>query len=254
VTAALSQINFRDIGGVLTRDGAAVKLGVFYRSEGPAGFLDEHQAELRALGLSTVCDLRSKGERDAAPNTWCSSDCRILNVEMNTDVRASHSQDVWDEVRANPSSANLQHAINTSYRAMPYSLLPHIRDITLALIEGETPLLIHCTAGKDRTGFVVALFLSLLNVPDDVILADYAQSEPFMKNPRLRGAIEHSLKIEIGLIPSDEMIRIMTTIDKTHLLNAFAEISVRWNGTNGYFAAGNVDAAMQKRLRATMLR
>ncbi|HXA92710.1 MAG TPA: tyrosine-protein phosphatase, partial [Steroidobacteraceae bacterium] len=63
MTTELSKLNFRDLGGLRSRSGHVVKKGVIYRSEGPANYSAAHRDELAALGVRTVCDLRSEAER-----------------------------------------------------------------------------------------------------------------------------------------------------------------------------------------------
>jgi protein-tyrosine phosphatase len=252
MTAALSRINFRDLGGLPTLDGRRIRPRALYRSEGPARMADDHQAELRALGIRTVCDLRSESEISAAPHTWCGPECRVLTLEMRTDLRAQN-QAVWAALRADPSAANLASVMIASYQAMPHALLTHISTISSALIDDETPLVIHCTAGKDRTGVAVALFLSVLHVSGADIFADYAESAPFMDSPHMTASVERILGEGIGIRPSQEMMRIMMGIDAAYLSAAFAEVEERWGGISGYFTAADVDAHEQQRLRAVLL-
>lgn len=249
---ALSTINFRDIGGLRTENGRSVRSGLFYRSEGPASFLEAHLAELRTLGVRTVCDLRSDGEREAAPHNWCGPGCRILNLVMNTDMRAQ-GKEAWEGLHADPSAAELYRVINESYRAMPGALLPHLHSIVSALIDGQTPLVLHCTAGKDRTGVAVALILTLLGVRRSDIAADYAKTALFMGDPRLVASVEEVWGKNLGVRPDAEMLALMMGIDEAHLATAFEEVGEQWGGVPAYFAAGNVDEAVQERLRATML-
>jgi protein-tyrosine phosphatase len=100
MTVALSKLNFRDLGGLPTEDGRAIRPGLLYRSEGPASFFDEHRAELGALGVRSVCDLRSGVEREIAPNDWCGPGCRVLHLNMNTDLRASGVDRQWGSIGA----------------------------------------------------------------------------------------------------------------------------------------------------------
>ncbi len=105
MTPALSRLNFRDIGGLPARDGRQVRPGILYRSEGPASFLGDHHAELAELGFRAVADLRSDMERDKAPHDWCGAYCRILALDMNTDLRAQ-GQDMWMTLGHDPTQAH----------------------------------------------------------------------------------------------------------------------------------------------------
>ena len=104
MTIALSRLNFRDIGGLPTADGGQVRSGILFRSEGPASFFEDHHAELSDLGFRSVADLRSTIERDAAPHGWCGPDCRMLDLDMNTDLRAQ-GEDMWLSLGREPTAA-----------------------------------------------------------------------------------------------------------------------------------------------------
>ena len=176
MTIALSRLNFRDIGGLPTADGGQVRSGILFRSEGPASFFEDHHAELSDLGFRSVADLRSTIERDAAPHGWCGPDCRMLDLDMNTDLRAQ-GEDMWLSLGREPTAARAVEVMTHNYGLMPQAFLPHLSRMVDALLAQDTPMLVHCTAGKDRTGVVVALFLDLLAVPRTQLrLATYARS------------------------------------------------------------------------------
>ena len=172
IVAALSDLNFRDLGGLSTTDGRRVRSGLVYRCEGPASFQDSHGSALRGLKLGMVCDLRSAAERTAAPNGWCDDQTRLLDFDMSQDLRA-RGADGWAALRADPSEQGARRAMTANYAAMPAALAPFMPALFGALAERRTPLLIHCTAGKDRTGVAIALLLLALGVARDEMLADY---------------------------------------------------------------------------------
>jgi protein-tyrosine phosphatase len=171
---------------------------------------------------------------------------------MNTDVRAQ-GEDAWATLRADPTAANLHRAVCASYQTMPNALMPHIRAISEALIVGEVPMLINCTAGKDRTGVAVALFLALLNVSETDILADYRKSAEFMNNPRMRASVEQALSHGLGETPSAELMQEMLGIDDMHLLTALSSLAKQWDDARGYFLAAGVTEDCQERLRLALL-
>jgi protein-tyrosine phosphatase len=252
VTLALSKLNFRDLGGLPTLDGRVIRSGVLFRSEGPASFFDEHRAELGALGVRSVCDLRSASERHAAPNDWCGPGCRVLHLDMNTDLRAAGAED-WESLRRDPSSANARRVMMRNYCLMPAALSPHLVKIVVALLAGEIPMIMHCTAGKDRTGVAVAMLLTLLGVAREDILSDYAKSDVFGRNLRIAGSVNEAFRTSFGFVPSDEVIAMLIGTDSEFLLAALATVELDWGSMAGYFEASGVDADRQEQLRATLL-
>ncbi|HET6794287.1 MAG TPA: tyrosine-protein phosphatase [Acidimicrobiales bacterium] len=165
-----SIFNFRDLGGYRTADGRTVAWRRLYRADGMHRMTEADRALVTELGLRTVIDLRTEGEAEA------SGRFRPLDAAIGV---LSHPvlREVWDHEAVDPD----QDAVD--YLAHRYELMleeggPAIASVLAALTDyGTLPAVFHCAAGKDRTGVVAALVLSLLGVPDDDVAADYALSE-----------------------------------------------------------------------------
>ena len=251
MTQALSKLNFRDIGGLPTRAGGTVRPGIVYRSEGPASFQPVHREELAALRIRLVCDLRSDGERVKDPNDWAEA-ARLLNLDVTADLRAK-TNNGWDALRADQSEAAVRQALIGNYASIPAALRPHLRHLIAAIVEGETPVLIHCTAGKDRTGVLVGLLLKVLGVGDDLIVTDYERSDVFAKNARVRGNVEQQFEDAFGFPPSQALIDAMIGVDVAFLNAAFDAVTAEWGSIEHYFAAAGIDAPMLAQFRTAMI-
>jgi protein-tyrosine phosphatase len=252
MTLALSKLNFRDLGGLPTLDGKVIRSGVLFRSEGPASFFDEHRAELGALGVRSVCDLRSGSERTAAPNDWCGPGCRVLHLDMNTDLRAAGAEE-WESLRRDPSAANARRVMINNYCLMPAALSPHLAKIVAALLASEVPMVVHCTAGKDRTGVAIALLLTLLRVGREDILSDYTKSDVFGRNLRMAGSVNEAFHASFGFVPSEAAISMLIGTDRGFLLAALATVGREWGSIDAYFEASGVSADRREQLRAMVL-
>ena len=147
----------------------------------------------------------------------------------------------------------MRRALTDNYASVPAALRPHLAHLVESIVDGETPLLVHCTAGKDRTGVMIALLLRAVGVADDVVIADYERSDVFGKNLRLRGGIEEQFKEAFGFVPSQALIDAMIGVDVALLNAAFAAITSEFGSLEGYFAAAGVDADLLDRLRETMV-
>ena len=252
MTVALSKLNFRDLGGLRTAGGRLVKSGVIYRSEGPASFFEEHRRELGALGVRCVCDLRSAGEREAAPNDWCGPGCRVMHLDMNTDLRVPGAE-VSNALRTDSNIDDARKVIISNYARMPAVLSPHFSSIVGALFAGEVPMIVHCTAGKDRTGVAIALLLALLGVSRRDILSDYARSDVFGRNMRAAGLVNETFRKTVGFVPSEPVMAMMMGTHDDFLLAAFSAVEGGWGSVANYFAAGGIDSKGQDKLRARLL-
>lgn len=248
----LRHLNFRDIGGIAGDNGRLIRKGLVYRSEGPGSFDDVHGAELRALPIRLVCDLRSAVERDRDPHRWLTDDVRVLDLDMNTDLRAG-SNDGWALLRENPTRDGALAAMRHNYAAMPGALVPQLDDFVDALIKRETPMLVHCTAGKDRTGVLLAVLLRALGVAQVDIMQDYLRSDVFSTNRPMGESLAHSFNAHFGFVPSDAVIETLMGVHPVFLEAAFAVINEKWGGMDGYLAAAGIDQARVAALRDAML-
>lgn len=250
MTQALSKLNFRDLGGLPAEGGGVVRYGVIFRNEGPASLSEAHRRELVALDIKMVCDLRAGVERDKAPNDWTTA--RLVNLDITNDLRAETNEG-WSALRDDPSAAGAHKAMRMNYAAIPGALLPHLQLLADAIIAGELPMLIHCTAGKDRTGVLVALFLLLLGVPKEEVVLDYLRSDVFARNLRLGGSITHAFEETFGFTPSEDTIAAMIGVDTDFLDAALDAVTARWGFIEDYFDAAGVDAVKRAALRDALV-
>lgn len=166
--------NFRDIGGYMTQDGRMVKHGMIFRS----GKLDQMttagwQTLTETLNVQWVCDMRSEEESTKAPDALRDDRIQYEALPLETlDDRLTQLRIILFNRR------RLRDIVPVGYKNVIVDGNPHIFGaiIQRAADRDNLPLLIHCTAGKDRTGVAIALILALLGVPDDIIIADYTLS------------------------------------------------------------------------------
>jgi len=251
MTVALSKLNFRDVGGLPAGVGKRVRPGVLYRSEGPANFTNEHRRELGELGIKLIGDLRAEAERRVVPNDW-SATARLFNLEVTLDLHKT-SNEGWSELRHNPSEANARRTMKANYAAMPAVLHPFMPGLIDAILGEEIPALLHCTAGKDRTGVLVALLLTLLGVPHEAVVADYIRSDVFAKNLRLGGSMADVFKRTFGFVPSETTMNAMIGVDPEFLEVAFDVVALEWGSIDAYFESAGVAREKIERLRDALL-
>jgi protein-tyrosine phosphatase len=246
----LAKLNFRDIGGLPTGDGSQVRSGVVFRSEGPASFLPIHQRELAALGVRLICDLRADAERLKSPNTWA-PDARLLNIDIDSDVRVSPGH-LLETLGSDRSVEALRRASKKNYAATARALRPRVRELVQAIVDGQTPALLHCTAGKDRTGVLVALLLEALGVPEEIVVADYLRSDVYAQNLRLQEGLPRQIEEVFGFLPDDDWIDVLIGVDEEFIRAALETVHSEWGTVEGYFAAAGVAADLMGRFRELM--
>ncbi len=166
--------NLRDVGGYPAVGGGTVRWRTLFRSDALNWLGGSGRAALAGLGLRTVIDLRTNGEVAVAPCALDGHVARTCHVPLFTEAAIG---------RLPPELAAIYaYMIDRCGRAIA-------RAIGQLCGDGALPGLIHCTAGKDRTGLVVALILEAIGVPDDVIAADYTLSSSHI-NPDVAGDIQ----------------------------------------------------------------
>ena len=165
-------VNFRDLGGYRTTDGRMVAWRTLFRADGLNKLSDADVAQLTDLGLATVIDLRTLDEAeqrgsfpvDRVPVTY-------VGLPLTDVLPATEDLPDWGEAAY----------VAARYAAMVSEGGPMLTSAIGALATGDAlPAVMHCSAGKDRTGVLSALLLAFLGVPDETIVADYALSAAAM--------------------------------------------------------------------------
>jgi protein-tyrosine phosphatase len=169
--------NFRDLGGYPTKDGRAVRWRQIFRSNHLGDLTAADSEVLRDLGLRSAFDFRGMEERVAA---MCGlEEITVHSLPIEPTVIAALRTRLAD---GSPlSSAEALDVMRVSYRNYVRHNTPNFRALFAHLLEDRAPLVIHCTAGKDRTGFACALILHALGVPDALIEEDYLLTNRFYR-------------------------------------------------------------------------
>lgn len=168
-------VNVRDIGGMTTSDNRTVKMGKVYRSASLSYITPNGKEALSALQPCLICDLRSEDEIINDPDPQFEG---IRHETLNMATEGDKAKRLW-LLLFNPRK--LEGLLPELYTSIILEEnAPAIQRVMhMMLDEANYPMLIHCTAGKDRTGVIVALVLALIGVPEEIIVADYTQSNHF---------------------------------------------------------------------------
>jgi protein-tyrosine phosphatase len=162
--------NLRDIGGYETVDGRRVRWNIIFRSGALSRLSAADWQWMSERDIGVVCDLRSGEERALAPTEWQGGD-RTRHVGI-----AYEAELIFGPLARLRDPTNVGEMGNSLYPLFPRLLASSFRMMFEALLDGHAPLIVHCSAGQDRTGLAIGLLLTALGVPRNVILADYLLS------------------------------------------------------------------------------
>ena len=244
--------NVRDYGNYAAADGARVKSGLLWRSAQHGDATDQDLADMHALGIRTVIDLRGPSEREANPcRRHPEFAAQVFAYPEETAGLALHTEAADGVITA----AEARSAMVRLYEGIPFreNLVPMIRCYFEVLRRAEGPSLVHCVAGKDRTGFAVALAQHVLGVSHDDILADYVLTNQAGNIDARIAAGAAQIRAHRGDI-SDETIRTLMGVEPDYLDTAFAHAAARHGTIDAYLTEViGVDAAMRADLRSAYL-
>jgi protein-tyrosine phosphatase len=249
--------NLRDVGGHPTRDGGWVRTGLVYRSGALDRLTDDDRAILSELGVMTVFDLRTEHERTAAPDVLPPGTAHVAVDVLGVHVPAGPANLMRlagepEAARATLGDGRAAALWTGQYR--DFVRVPAIRAGFGRLVRevadpARRPAIVHCTTGKDRTGWAAAVLLSLLGVADDVILEDYLRSGVALE-PMVRPLLDQ-LEARGG---DPELWRPILSVEPDYLRAALDEVRDRFGSIEAYVTHGlDVDAAAQASLREAFL-
>ncbi|NUU07541.1 tyrosine-protein phosphatase [Leifsonia sp. C5G2] len=229
--------NFRDVGGYPAA-GGTTRVGKLYRADALGRLGESGRKALRELGVRVVIDLRDDFEVESLPDDLEGLDVEVLRLPVFEGSGASAST-------VGATIVHLYDKIVFQHTDVIVSALREIADT------GDEPVVVHCTAGKDRTGIVIALALLAVGVDRETVVADYALTEANLEGPWLEGMLElvrgygvevtPDLRVILGGSPREAL---ETTIDR---------IEERAGSVRAYLLDAGLDEVELAKLRSVLV-
>jgi len=245
-------VNFRDVGGYETENGRVVRWGQLFRGGILANLTDADQDRLQVIGLRTICDVRSAEEAARRPDRLDRlTDLTHLQLGVETVDHFSVLRTLWVVLF---QRHRLFDVLQNGYLEVVLEQNAHIvREIFYRFADpANLPGLVHCTAGKDRTGIMVALILSVLGVPRETIVADYTLSNHFYDTFResLKPDVQKLTRFGVTI---DDLWPFLV-VDGATLRNTLDLIDQRYGSVQNYLVERvRVETAVLDRLRDNLL-
>lgn len=219
--------NFRDAGGYRTVDGRVVRRQILYRSGSLGSLTLRGQLELKRLHVASIIDLRTTEERRRDMNNWLAASgqgywTRDYGMSLG-DMRSAFSDP------ASRTADAMREMMVHAYRSMPREQAPGYRELFARLIQGKGPVVVNCTAGKDRTGIATALVLTALGVPYETVREDFLLSNgaPGMET------LQSSLSSPVAAL-SPEVAAPLIGVEGVYLDTAFAQLRQEYGSIEGF--------------------
>ena len=214
--------NFRDLGGYPTGDGRSLRWRKLFRSNHLGHLTEDDVKVVRGLGVKSAFDFRGVQERVAAA-------CAVAEIAVHSlPIEPTVVALLRAKLQARAlSSADALEIMRDSYRGYVRTNTHSFRELFAQLLMDTAPLVIHCTAGKDRTGFACALILHALGVPDQVISEDYLLTNRFYRrDPNSAPDLPADVRQAIG------------SVESSFLAAGFEAVNAQYGDLESFFRDG----------------
>jgi protein-tyrosine phosphatase len=244
--------NFRDLGGHATTDGRTLRPGRLFRSQGLHALTDADLETLRSLDVRLVCDLRSERERGLHPSRWPPGmRTHQMALDVAADIRGGN-RDMLDMIRAQPGGEGARAMMAATYRMFPTRFaLPLARffaRLTSRDARSAVPALVHCSVGKDRTGFMIAMLLSALGVSREAIYRDYLATDRYVDREYRIRITETAIAALHETLADRGALEVIASVDPTFLDAAFAAVTAQYGNVANYLSSAcALDAVARQR-------
>ncbi|MFC5665942.1 tyrosine-protein phosphatase [Kitasatospora misakiensis] len=254
-------VNARDLGGYRTAEGLVLRAGVALRSDGLHRLTDEDLGRLTGMGLRRIVDLRSRDEVHEAGADRVADGMILHHIPVfaqNFDIFATLREALADR------DPGKQHALlgNGRAEAMMTGLYRWFVNDSIAREQfaavlrlladpGGSPLLFHCSAGKDRTGWTAAVLLTALGVDRETVFTDY-----LLTNERSAAVVTTVMEglLARGLMSEPELLLPVFRAERHYLEAAFEEVEAGWPDFDAFWSDGlGLDEGVLRGLRANLL-
>lgn len=228
--------NIRDVGGYTTGDGHTTRWRTFLRADSLHRLTPVSQQELIDYGLRTVIDLHHERELAAAPNVFAdSSEVHYVNISLMEGAAPDAEVRYWS-------------GLEDLYKYILDERQEVVKAVFDAMTQEAFPVLIHCTAGKDRTGIITALMLGLADVDHATIAEDYALTAKFS------GGLFDRFRAQTAKAGGDMAILERYLESKPEaMLNTLAHLEAAYGNVPTYLQQIGLTATQLDRLRQTIV-
>lgn len=249
--------NFRPAGA--TVDSAVLAPGRLFRSDAIDALGEAGRAELVTLGVTTVVDLRSVEETESRPDDIAGLEMDAVHLPVFSGSAADwahavggsadRASDTWSD-RGDATLDPGSICLDVVYEFMTSRSGDTLAAALRAVAEAPGAAIVHCTAGKDRTGVVVALALTVAGATRDEVAVDYAQSEVFLEGEWAEGFRRHAKAL--GWTVEGPYEELAFRSPESAIRGILAELEARHGSIDAYLDGIGFVESDRAALRATL--
>lgn len=248
--------NTRDIGGYLTNDMETVRWGQIIRSDKLSRLTDNDFRKLEEMGVKTVIDLRTKKENKQSPTVWQGDNPPEFFHFPVGDVNNDWFRSQRSMMRKNrfTQEQSLEHMVEGYRMIADEGTSSYQKLMEVVLDESNWPILIHCTAGKDRSGVAIALILEALGVEREIIMEEYLLTNKFSRiEDKAAYLSKESKKSSMGnRFPSASAWLPIVGVDAQMLEAFYASVDEDYGSMDAFLTELGVDQDARDALTASL--
>jgi len=236
--------NFRDIGGVTTVDGKHIKEKMLFRSASPDNITGRDIRKMHELNIKTIVDLRAPDETGRKNKKFEG----IQTVSLPLDFERTTRERLIPLIKQKNAYNLINDLIGSLYLEILDGSVSVFRDIVDLLLEpSRCPMLIHCHAGKDRTGIISALIQMALGADQQSIIEGYmASNEALLPSYKRRLIISKILYL--GFLPANNILYAIT-VRSNNIESVIERVITFYGGIEGYLKSSGRGMSDFKELR-----
>lgn len=245
--------NFREIGGLETSNGGKLKSGILFRSDELYHLTNNDIKKLETLNLKVICDLRTDYERKSKPDRLPVNNLlKVVNIPFFHQKRDYNQLQIMWFLITNSHKINFEKFIKEHYFNNAFERATEVGQV-INLLSGKDnlPILIHCKAGKDRTGLIAAIIQLLAGVPLNTVFDEYLSTNDFIKDKM--EAAEKLIRRMSFFRASSEKIKPLLEVRREYLEDVITVITTRYGSIENYLlSACNINKMVIEKIKTNI--
>ena len=243
-----SILNFRDIGGIVAGGDNLIRNGIFFRSANLDKISKSDISKLHELNIKTIIDLRAQYERKNHFVTIKNIDRISIPLDFENASRALLKPYLFKK----NSEQKILDISNSLYLEILDAVQPAVKQIVGILLSPDRcPILIHCQAGKDRTGIICAVLQLALKADNQSVIEGYLKSNDALI-PHFKKILKIRKILSLGFFPSDTILFVIT-LKQRNIESVIDRINNHYGGIEGYLNSSGVTAEQLEKLRESLV-